>query len=157
MTLEQAGAALSKAKLVLGAVKEAYHNSVAKGHIVSQNPKAGSNALSGESVTVEVSKGPQGMVEGENVAEGETPGEGETDEGEGELVIEGETDEGEGEIAAEGEKVEGEGENDDGDSPAGCNCGKSGTVYDAWKRMWSDLVLLSLAMAMLLGVSSMKH
>jgi len=134
-TLEQAKAILAAAKLTLGTVTEQYHSVVAVGHIISQNPKVGSAALSGHAVTVVVSKGRQDAVEGEDSVEGESVLEGERmDNGEGEAHLEGERE--------EEEKV----------PPKGCFGAKKDQIPNIWKNMLGDYLLLGLALVMLLGM-----
>jgi len=79
-----AEALLLEAGLQLGAVTNAYHPSIAKDLVVSQQPPAGSGVERDVEVAVTISKGPEPVIveeEGEGEGEEEMEGEGEGEDG----------------------------------------------------------------------------
>jgi RHS repeat-associated protein len=61
-TLEEAESELAKRHLVKGAVTSSHHATIAEGKIISQTPTAGTSAVAGASVALEVSLGPSVAV-----------------------------------------------------------------------------------------------
>ena len=59
MTLSEAGTTLTDANLVPGTVTEVFSATVPDGEVISQDPAAGADASSGDTVNMVVSKGPQ--------------------------------------------------------------------------------------------------
>jgi beta-lactam-binding protein with PASTA domain len=73
----EAETALTAAGLLLGAVTEAYHPTVAAGLVISQQPTQGSGVNRGTEVDLTLSKGIEPVIEGEGEGEGEGETEGE--------------------------------------------------------------------------------